>query len=49
MLARGRNRAYIEENLVISRNTVNAHVKHIYNKLDIHSHQDLLDMVEVAE
>ena len=49
MLARGRNRAYIEESLVISRNTVNAHVKHIYNKLNIHSHQDLLDMVEVAE
>lgn len=49
MLARGRNRAYIEEKLVISRNTVNAHVKHIYAKLDIHSHQDLLDMVEQTD
>ena len=46
MLARGRNRAYIEEKLVISRNTVNAHVKHVYAKLGIHSHQDLLDMVD---
>lgn len=49
MLARGRNRAYIEENLVISRNTVNAHVKHIYGKLGIHSHQDLLDLVEAVQ
>ncbi len=48
MLARGRNRAYIEDKLVISRNTVNAHVKHVYAKLGIHSHQDLLDMVDQA-
>ena len=46
MLARGRDRAYIEEALVVSRNTVKAHVKHIYAKLDIHSHQELLDLVE---
>ena len=46
MLARGRDRAYIEEELVVSRNTVKAHVKHIYAKLDIHSHQELLDLVE---
>ena len=49
MLARGRNRAYIEESLVVSRNTVNSHVKHIYAKLDIHSHQELLDIVEAEE
>ncbi len=45
MLAEGRDRAYIEEKLVISRNTVKAHVKHIYAKLDIHSHQDLIALV----
>lgn len=49
MLARGRNRAYIEETFVVSRNTVNSHVKHIYAKLDIHSHQELLDIVENEE
>lgn len=49
MLARGRNRAYIEETLVVSRNTVNSHVKHIYAKLDVHSHQELLDIVEDEE
>ncbi len=47
MLARGRDRAYIEENLVISKNTVKAHVKHIYAKLGIHSHQELLDLLDV--
>lgn len=46
MLARGRNREYIEEALVVSRNTVKAHVKHIYAKLGIHSHQELIDLVE---
>lgn len=46
MLAAGRNREYIEEHLVISRNTVKAHVKHIYTKLGVHSHQELLDIVE---
>ena len=45
LLAEGRDRAYIEEELVISRNTVKAHVKHIYAKLDIHSHQDLIALV----
>ena len=46
MLARGRDSFYIQEQLTVSRNTVKAHVKHIYAKLDIHAHQDLLDMVE---
>lgn len=49
MLARGRNREYIENALQVSRNTVKAHVKHVYAKLDIHSHQELLDLVEQGE
>ncbi|MDR2105859.1 MAG: helix-turn-helix transcriptional regulator [Coriobacteriales bacterium] len=46
MLARGRSGRYITDALGISHNTVNAHVKHIYKKLDIHSHQELLDLLE---
>lgn len=46
MLARGRNREYIQEKLVVSRNTVKAHVRHVYEKLGIHSHQELIDLVE---
>ena len=45
MLARGRDRAYIEKRLMVSRNTVKTHVKHIYAKVGIHSHQDLIDLV----
>ena len=46
MLARGRNREYIEDRLGVSRNTAKAHVKHVYAKLDIHSHQELIDLVD---
>lgn len=46
MLARGRDRTYIQEQLVISRNTVKSHVKHIYTKLDVHSQQDLIDLIQ---
>ena len=46
LLARGRNRKYLEEELGISRNTVKVHVQNIYNKLQIHSHQELIDLLD---
>lgn len=46
MLARGRNREYIQDKLVVSRSTVKTHVRHVYEKLGIHSHQELIDLVE---
>ena len=46
MLAKGRNGRFIMEHYVISRNTVKSHIKHIYSKLDVHSQQELIDMVE---
>ena len=45
LLARGRNVAYIQEELVLARNTVKVHVRHIYAKLDVHSQQELIDVV----
>lgn len=45
-LARGRNREYIQNTLVLSRHTVTTHIKRIYEKLGVHSHQDLIDLVE---
>ena len=48
LLARGRNVPYIEEELVISRNTVKTHIKHIYQKLNVHSQQELIDLVETS-
>lgn len=46
LLARGRNVPFIEEELVISRNTIKTHIKHIYQKMDLHSQQELIDMAE---
>lgn len=46
LMARGRNRAYISEELSISDETVKSHVKSIYRKLGVHSQQELIDLVE---
>lgn len=44
-LARGRNIRFVQEKLTVSYNTVRTHVSHIYAKLDVHSHQELIDLV----
>lgn len=46
LLARGRDVTYIEQELFISRNTVNTHRKNVYRKLDIHTQQELLSLIE---
>lgn len=46
LLAKGRNAATIEEQLYISEGTVRTHMRHIYNKLDVHTQQELMDLVE---
>jgi DNA-binding CsgD family transcriptional regulator len=49
LLARGRTSPVIQEKLFLSHNTVKTHVRHIYAKLDIHSQQELIDIVEGAD
>lgn len=46
LMAKGRNTPRIQEELSISINTVNSHVQHIYQKLDVHSRQDILDLLD---
>lgn len=46
LLCKGRTKAYIAETLYLTENTVKGHTKHIYSKLDVHSKQELMDMVE---
>lgn len=46
LLARGRNRAFICQELVIGDETVKSHVKAIYRKLEVHSQQELINLVE---
>ena len=48
-LARGRSQTYIREALFLSKNTVATHVRRIYTKLDVHSKQELIDLVEGQE
>ena len=46
MLAKGRNATYIQQTLYISYNTATTHRKRIYQKLGVHSQQELMDFVE---
>ena len=45
-LARGRDGKFIAGEYVLSYNTVKTHIKHIYQKVGVHSRQELLDAVE---
>ncbi|MEA5019097.1 MAG: LuxR C-terminal-related transcriptional regulator [Gordonibacter sp.] len=47
-LAKGHNSAYIQEKLYISEGTAKTHIRHIYRKLDVHTQQELMRLVEVA-
>jgi DNA-binding CsgD family transcriptional regulator len=46
LYGRGRDLPYICEHLYISKPTVNTHVRHIFEKIGIHSKQELLDLLE---
>ena len=46
---KGRDVPSIAKQLFISENTVRSHSKSIYKKLDIHSKQELLDLLETIE
>lgn len=48
LLAKGHNAAFIQDKLCISRSTAKTHISHIYRKLDIHTQQELLNMVDAA-
>ncbi len=47
MLCKGRTKSYIAETLYLTENTVRSHTKHIYTKLNVHSKQELMDLVGV--
>lgn len=46
LLAKGRSMPYIEEALNISYSTVNSHTSKIYQKLGVHSKQELISFIE---
>ncbi|MDR1014650.1 MAG: helix-turn-helix transcriptional regulator [Coriobacteriales bacterium] len=47
LLAHGRSVKYVAEELTISYHTARTHARHIYEKLNIHSKQELIDFVEL--
>ncbi len=46
LVARGRNGTFVQEKLFISKSTYQTHMRNLYKKLDIHSDQELIDLVE---
>jgi DNA-binding CsgD family transcriptional regulator len=46
LMVRGRDANYICEVLFVSHHTIKSHIYHIYQKIDIHSQQQLITMVE---
>lgn len=44
-LAQGRNTQYMAEKFCVSENTVKSHVRNVYRKLDVHSKQDIIDII----
>ena len=48
LLARGRTAAYVGHALGISPGTAKTHIRSIYRKMDIHTQQDLMDLIEAV-
>ena len=46
LLAQGHNRMAVSQRLVVSENTVKTHMSNIYQKLGVHTQQELIDAVE---
>ena len=46
MLAQGHTSAFIAESVGITAGTAKAHIAHIYQKLDVHSKDEMLELVE---
>lgn len=46
LLAKGRNAEYIQKALFISNHTVKTHIANIYHKINVHSVQQMLDVIE---
>lgn len=46
LVAKGRSGAYVQDKLCIAQGTFQTHMRNIYKKLDVHSCQELIDLVE---
>lgn len=46
LIAKGRTAKYISDDLTVSYNTARSHIRHVYEKLDIHSKQEIISLIE---
>lgn len=44
LLLAGRSRSFIRDELLVSINTVGAHVRSIFGKCEVHSQQELIEL-----
>lgn len=49
LLAKGRNAEFISQELCIAKPTTKTHIQHVYQKLTINSHQELIDLIDCRE
>lgn len=49
LFAKGRNLPYVQEELCLSKSTVSTHRQHIYQKLDVHSSQEMIDLIQAEK
>ena len=49
LIARGFTTDNVAKKLVISPYTVNTHIRHVYKKTNVHSQQELMRLVELAD
>ena len=47
LIAKGRNAEFVSQELVISIHTAKTHIANIYSKLDVHSSQEMLNLIDV--
>ena len=48
LICRGRSKRYIAEHMALSENTVRGYAKTLYAKLDVHSREELLDLLDLG-
>ncbi|MEG2007110.1 MAG: helix-turn-helix transcriptional regulator [Raoultibacter sp.] len=49
LIAKGRSATRVADDLTVSTATVNSHIHHIYQKLNVHSRQEMIDLIDAEK
>ncbi len=47
LIGKGKTRSQIEQELFLSQNTVKTHIRHLYAKLDVHSKEEVYELIGI--